>query len=75
MLTEFGSLAVGGNREDWYSQALCTLKEKYPATKSLMFFHYDNDITLTNKSLDWHFINDTLTCNSIKLCIEGWSEN
>lgn len=74
MLTEFGSLAVGGERNDWYGDALCTLKEKYPYTKSVVFFHNTNDYTLTNKSLDWSFVNDTLVVNSIRYCVNGWSE-
>jgi len=74
MITEFGSLAVGGNRAEWYKDALCTLPQKYPQTKSMVFFHFNNDITLTNKSLDWYFIGDTAVVQSIGTCVEGWTE-
>ncbi len=74
MLTEFGSLAVGGDRAEWFGKALCTLPEKYPQTKSVVFFHYDNDITLTNKSLNWYFIKDTAVVNSISNCINNWDD-
>ena len=73
MLTEFGSLEVGGDRASWYHEALCNLKDKYPTTKSVLFFHFNNDITLTNKSLNWYFVQDSLTVESIKFCVEGWS--
>lgn len=72
MLTEFGSLSVGGDRAKWYKDALCTLSKKYPQTKSVVFFHYDNDITLTNKSLDWYFIGDEPVVESVRGCIENW---
>jgi beta-mannanase len=74
MLTEFGSLAVGGNRAEWYENALCTLSDKYPQTKSVVFFHYDNDITLTNKSLNCYFVKDSTVVESIKNCISGLSK-
>ena len=73
MLTEFGSLEVGGDRAKWYVDALCNLKDNYPATKSVVFFHFNNDITLTNKSLNWYFIDDSLTVESIRFCVDGWS--
>lgn len=73
MLTEFGCLEVGGDRAEWYREALCNLNENYPATKSVLFFHFNNDITLTNKSLNWYFLEDSLTVESIKKCVDGWS--
>ena len=73
MLTEFGSLAVGGDRAAWYADALCAIPTKYPMTKSVVFFHFDNDYTLTNKSLNWYFINDKKVCDSINKCIKTWN--
>ena len=72
MLTEFGSIAVGGDRALWYKNALCTIPQKYPLTKSVVFFHFDNDYTLTNKSLNWYFVNDSLICNIISGCLNSW---
>ncbi len=47
MISEFGSLAVGGNRIQWYEDAICGLPEKYPNVKSLLYFHFNKDNTLT----------------------------
>lgn len=58
MITEFGSLDVGGDRPEWYKKALESLREEYPAVKSLVFFHAAGDNTTTYKVLDWSFIND-----------------
>ena len=72
MLSEFGSLAVGGDRSEWYENALCTLPDKYPQIKSVVFFHYDNDFTLTNKSLDWYFVTDSAIVQTISSCVKSW---
>jgi beta-mannanase len=58
MLTEFGSLSVGGDRSEWFKAAFESLRVKYPVVKGLIFFHVANDQTTTYKSLDWSFIND-----------------
>jgi len=58
IVTEFGSLAVGGDRPAWFKQAFNALPQKYPAVKALVFFHVASDNTTTYKSLDWSFKND-----------------
>jgi hypothetical protein len=58
ILTEFGSLAVGGDRAQWFQEAFETLHVKFPAVKGVIFFHVANDNTTTYKSLDWSFVND-----------------
>ena len=58
IITEFGSLAVGGDRPAWFRQAFNALPQKYPAVKALVFFHVASDNTTTYKSLDWSFKND-----------------
>ncbi len=73
MATEFGSLAVGGDRVKWYKDAFCEFPEKYPELKSMLFFHFNNDNTLTYKTLDWYFVGDTLITNSIVDCINNWA--
>lgn len=70
MLTEFGSLTVGGDRAQWYEDALCSLQDDYPLTQSVVFFHYNNDYTLTNKALDWYFIQDSAVVNSVARCVD-----
>ena len=54
MISEFGSLATGGNREAWYKDALTAMPVKYPLIKSVIFFHVSNDNTTTNKALNWY---------------------
>lgn len=73
MATEFGSLAVGGDRLDWYKTAFCEMPEKYPNLKSVLFFHFDNDNTLTYKALDWYIVRDTSITQAITGCLENWA--
>ncbi len=74
MATEFGCLAVGGNRVDWYETAFCDMPEKYPNLKSVVFFHFNQDNTLTYKTLDWYFLHDEQITNKIMDCISGWND-
>lgn len=74
MLTEFSSLAVGGNRADWFSKALDSIPIKYPAVKSIIFFHVTNDNTTSYKSLDWSFENDARTSAAVKAAIHDWKK-
>ncbi len=71
ILTEFSSLAVGGDRAGWFSQAFSSLRHKYPAVKALVFFHVANDITTTYKSLDWSFKNDDKVVTVIQQSLDS----
>ena len=66
MISEFGSLAVGGDRAQWYGNAMDSLSIKYPLVKSLLFFHFSDDRTTTQQSLDWRVINDGATLAEIR---------
>jgi hypothetical protein len=66
MICEFGSLSVGGNRAEWYDEALRDLPTAYPAVKSVLFFHYSDDRTTTQQSLNWQIIDDVNTLRVIK---------
>jgi len=70
MITEMGSLDVGGNKTEWFRKAFTELPEKYPDLKALLFFNDNNDNTTLNKSLDWSIVNDTLTCRAIQETIK-----
>ena len=70
MISEFGSLATGGDRNKWYADALSNLKSKYPLVKSVIFFHVANDNTTTDKSLNWYFIDDPEIVNSVSNIIK-----
>lgn len=66
MLTEFSSLAVGGDRAQWFNEALRALPEKYPEIKSIVFFHVHSDVTTSYKALDWSFRTDTAVVRVIR---------
>jgi hypothetical protein len=71
MLTEFGSLSVGGDRAEWFRAAFESLPVKYPAVKGLIFFHVASDVTTTYKSLDWSFINDEKVVSELKNSLDA----
>jgi hypothetical protein len=66
MLTEFGSLDVGGNKAEWMTDAFVTMKSAYPSIKSVVFFHAANDYTTTYKILDWSFMNQPEVLDVVK---------
>ncbi len=65
MISEFGSLDVGGNRAKWFADALTSMPVKYPAIKSVIFFHCSSDNTTTSKALNWYFKDDSLVTQVI----------
>ena len=75
MVTEFGSLNVGGERSEWFEESFQNLPEKYPAIKSLIFFHYSEDKTVTNKVVSWKIINDPKTLLAIREQIQNWPDS
>jgi beta-mannanase len=72
MLTEFGSLAIGGKRDEWFAEALDSLPQQYPAIKSVVFFHFSDDKTTTQQTLNWYFKDDTASVKAIKKAVKGW---
>lgn len=66
MITEFGSLAVGGNRAAWFLDALDQIQSKYNLIRAVVFYHISSDKTVTDKSLNWYIINDPETLNAIR---------
>lgn len=70
LIAEFGSLAVGGNRANWYAQALKNLQTNYPLVKSLIIFHHGNDNSTTYQSLDWKISSDPIVLDSIRPLIQ-----
>lgn len=71
ILTVFSSLAVGGDRAQWFKQAFSSIRYKYPAIRALVFFHVVNDNTTTYKSLDWSFKNDDKVVAVIRQSIDS----
>jgi hypothetical protein len=70
MITEMGSLTVGGKREEWFKDAFDSLPAKYPDLKAILFFNDNNDNTTLNKSLNWSIVDDTVTCKVIRKAIQ-----
>ncbi len=74
MITEFGTLNVGGDRAKWYKEALALIPQKYPVVKSVLFFHNAADKTTTYKSLDWSFKEDKAVVDAIKQSLSLWKQ-
>ena len=75
VISEFGSLAVGGDRNEWYRKAICDIPQKYPQVKAVLFFHFNKDNTLTYQTLDWYIKDDTLITKSIVECMNIWPDS
>lgn len=73
MLTELGSLQVGGSRSEWFAEALANLPTKYPLVKSVVFYHNSSDNTTTMKVLDWTFKDDKEATKSIAQAMKTWN--
>lgn len=72
IITEFGSLNVGGDRAGWFKQALDSLPQKFPAVKAVIYFHTASDNTTTYKTLDWSFRNDDKVLAAIRRSYKTW---
>lgn len=72
LIAEFGSLAVGGDRAKWYSEALKDFPMRFPAVRALILFHNKNDGTTTYQSLNWYFVEDKEVLTAIKTQIKDW---
>lgn len=73
ILTEFASLGYGGDRSQWYAEALRNLPNKYPYVRGLLFFHFNADNTTTQQILDWTFINDKKIVKTIRDEVNRWN--
>jgi len=65
MIAEFGTLTVGGDRAEWYRRAFAAL-ERYPQVRALLFFHVDDDTTVTRQAIDWSFLDDSETLAAVR---------
>ena len=72
MIAEFGSLAVGGDRAEWYRQALDSLPQRYPAVRALLFFQVRGDQTVTYQKVDWSFADDSAVVAAVRESL-GWA--
>ena len=73
MITEFGSLTKGGNRQKWYAAALDSLPQHYPLVKSIVFFHFSNDNTNTPQAVNWTIKDDHAVTTVITGAVNKWT--
>lgn len=72
MIAEFGSLAVGGPRPQWFADALRALPQRFPQVKAVLFFHSESDRTVTYQALDWSITRDSASVAAVRAAIAGW---
>ena len=72
MISEFGSLEVGGDRAAWFSESLDSLTYRYPKVKSVVFFNNSRDNTISYKMLDWSITKDSRSLAAIRKSIANW---
>jgi len=74
MITEFGSLAVGGNRSKWFADALDSIPQHYPLLRSILYFHKSDDNTTTQQTLSWYFKDDHPVTSGIMKQVNKWKQ-
>jgi len=74
MIAEFGSLSIGGDKSTWFKDALTDFPVKYPAVKSLVFFHDSSDATTTYQALNWYIKNDPSVVRELVAAINNWKD-
>ena len=74
MISEFGSLSVGGERSLWFKDAFTLIPKDYRAINSIVFFHYPNE-TSTDKALDWYFLEDKKVTTEIITQMQNWPDS
>jgi hypothetical protein len=65
MVAEFGSLAVGGDRAEWYRAAFDDIAKQEPLVKAVLFFNKLDDQTVTSQRIDWTFAADTAVTSAV----------
>ena len=74
MISEFGSLSVGGERSHWFKDAFTVIPIDYRAINSIIFFHYPNE-TSTDKSLDWYILEDKKVTTELITQMKNWPDS
>lgn len=65
VISEFGCLKVGGDRNKWFEEAFDLLERDYTQVRGVMLFNNSSDITTTNKALDWQVQNDSILVKTL----------
>jgi hypothetical protein len=72
MIAEFGTLAVGGDRNAWFQEALAGLPQRHPEVKAVLFFNVAGDATATQQSVDWTFQQDSTILSTVAGALASW---
>lgn len=72
MISEFGSLEVGGDRTKWYKEAFDSFPYKYPSVKAIIFYNNSSDNTTSYKTFDWSITKDQQVTAAIRRSIAKW---
>lgn len=75
MVAELGSIMAGGERAPWYAQALTRLPQRLPEVKAVMFFHNQQDATITYQALNWGFAQDHAIVDAIRDGLSTWPDS
>lgn len=70
MIAEFGSLAIGGDRAEWYREALEDFRDRFPEVHALVFFNVDDDQTVTRQGIDWSLSLDPEVLAAVRESLE-----
>ena len=73
MIAELGSLRVGGDRAEWFREALTNLPARFPAVKSVLLFAASDDQTVTAQKVEWSFRDDETTLTAVRDAILPWA--
>jgi len=59
MVSEFGTLAAGGDEYEWYRQAFYHIDHTYrTGIRAIVFFNQENDTTMSTDPLNWSVMQD-----------------
>jgi len=58
MIAELGSTSVGGNRSDWYHEAMQAVMEQFPETRAVLVYNNPADRTSPGEVIDWSIDHD-----------------
>jgi hypothetical protein len=72
MVAELGSLKVGGDRAQWFKQALTSVPRQHPLVRAVLFFNVPHDATVTYQAIDWTFTSDSAVVDSIRAALRTW---
>jgi hypothetical protein len=66
MISEFGTLTSGGDAVQWYGDAFRDIREKYSATRAVVFFNQTQDLTLSTAPLNWSPLQSAGTTSMVR---------